>query len=483
LTSLARLLSLAAVAAVLTGALVLPAPGALAAAPAGQFSVEACTPAVGYENQSWQFTTNNPSYIEAHSTCGEPPLSGDPPTLANLALGDTLGSFGVPVGASGNWTFEAPEGTSIAEVSGSDTLMKVGGNHGWNVDLQSEGSEGHTTLAQTCATSPAENECAVGGPFQITGLDARTVTIGAECDAEEYAPGKTYTTCARGNEFGHAARAGLNYVTVTLNDTTPPADVTGSNIPTESQHGNVTIDGSATDTIAGLLTLTAINSEGHPIGASVSVGECNYALLIPCPTDASNLPLPIDTEKLPEGKDQIRVLATNAAHDQATSPTYNLAVANTPYSGQPPAPTNGNGTGSQTTTSTTTVTTSQHLGTATTPTTSPDHTSTTTSNAPSRHLEIKLVTARLRHGRLILQGTLAPDISGLLKVTISGDLRNGRGWRATTQTRLTNGRFSTALRVPTRPLKRHVAIEAVFLGSPGNVSARLRATVALGLSD
>ncbi len=471
-----RLLSTAAVAAVLAGAFVLRAPAAVAGDTAGQFSVEACTGPVNYENRSWTFTTDNPSYIEAHSTCGEPPLSGDPPTLANLTLGDTLGAYGVPVGASGSWTFKAPDGTSIAEVSGSDTLMKVGGNHGWNVYLQSEDFEGHTQLAQTCATSPAEDECAAGGPFQITGLDAQTVTIGAECDAEEYAPGKSYITCARGNEFGHAVRAGLNYVTVTLNDTTPPTEATASNIPTEPQHGTVTINGSATDTIAGLLTLTAINSEGQPIGAPVSVGACNYALLTPCPTHASNVPIPLDTGELPEGKDQIRVLATNAAHDQATSPPYTLTVANAPHSGQPPEPTNGNGTGSQTATSTTTAPTNQQPDTAPTTTISPENAAISASNAPTRHLEIKLVTARLRHGRLVLQGTVDTDASGLLKVTISGYLRNGRQWRAKAQTRLIKGRFSAAFRVPTRSLRRHATLEVLFLESR---PARLRAIVVL----
>ena len=69
----------------------------------GQYSVEACTAAVNYENHSWTFVTNDPTYIESHNTCGEAPLSGDPPSLAYLSLGDTLGAHGVPVGAAGSW--------------------------------------------------------------------------------------------------------------------------------------------------------------------------------------------------------------------------------------------------------------------------------------------------------------------------------------------------------------------------------------------
>ncbi len=136
---------------------------------------------------------------------------------------------------------------------------------GWNVFLESEDSEGHMQIAQTCATSAEENECAVSGPFDVTGLDAKTVAIGAECDAEEYAPGHTYTTCGRGNEFGHAVRAGLNFATITPADPTGPSSVTASGIPTEAQHGSITISGSATDTVAGLWTARshAALSRGH----------------------------------------------------------------------------------------------------------------------------------------------------------------------------------------------------------------------------
>lgn len=478
MTAAARLLPRVAIVVLLAASLALPAPEAVVADTTGQFSVEACTAPVGYENQSWEFTTNNPSYIEAHSTCGEPPLSGDPPTLANLTLGDTLGSYGVPVGTTGNWIFKTPDGTSIAEVSGSDTLMKVGGNHGWNVYLDSEDFEGDTQLAQTCATSPAENECTAGGPFQLAGLDARTITIGAECDAEEYAPGKSYTTCARGNEFGHAVRAGLNYVTVTLNDPTPPAAVTGSNIPTEPQHGTITINGSATDTIAGLLTLAVINSEGQPIGEPVSIGQCDYALLTPCPTRASNVPIPVDTKDLPEGTDQIRVRATNAAHDEATSPPYNLTVANTPDTVQPNEDTNENGTGSQSATTATVEPTGSLVASATSATPPPANALASTT-APRRHFKIRLVTARLQHGTVVLQGAVPKDASGSLKVTINGYLRVGRRWRVKVLARFAQGRFSTRVRVAALPPRLHASIEIRYLGTARYLPARLRTTVLL----
>jgi hypothetical protein len=274
-----------------------------------------------------------------------------------------------------------------------------------------------------------------------------------------------------------AARAGLNYVTVILNDATPPADVAGSNIPTEPQHGTITINGSATDTIAGLLTLAVINSEGQPVGAPVTLGPCNYALLTPCPTRASS-PLPVDTEDLPEGEDQIRVLATNAAHDQTTSPPYNLTVTNAPNGGQSNQGNENDGT--KTTPNATNPTTSQQPGnTATTSTTTPANAATSTSDAPRRHLGIKLDAARLRHGRLVLEGATPANAGGLLKVTVSGHLRDGRRWKAKAQIRLANGRFKAAFRVAESSLRPQATVNVLYLGSAVYAPARLRTIVDL----
>lgn len=242
--------------------------------------------------------------------------------------------------------------------------------------------------------------------------------------------------------------------------------------PTEPQHGTITINGSATDTTAGLLTFVVINDEGRQIGEPVSVGRCNHAHLTPCPTRASDLSIPLDIEDLPEGEDQIRVLATNAAHDEATSPPYSLTVANAP-SKDP----NASGTGSQTTTSATTATTSQQPAIATTTTPPPANATANPRNAPRQHPPIKLVAARLRHGSLVLQGTVPTNATGLLKVTINGYRRDGRRWKAKALTHLAKGRFSASFRVAGRSLRRHATVEILYLGSALFLPTGLRATV------
>jgi len=435
----------------------------------GRYPVEACTAAVGYENHSFTFATNNPTYIESHNSCGEPPVSGNPPTLANLSLGDTLGAHGVPVGTAGAWKLKAPQGTSISEISGSDSLMKVGGNMGWNVYLESEDSEGHTQLAQTCATSAEENECAVSGPFDVTGLDAKTITIGAECDAEEYAPGHTYSTCARGNEFGHAVRAGFNFVTVTLTDPQGPSSVTAPDIPTEPQHGSITIPGSATDTIAGLLSLSVIDSSNSLIGGPVTVpGKCNYSLLTPCPTSANDLPLPLDTETLPDGPNQIRVQATNAAHEQSTSPPYTLIIANHPSTPSSGSEEHGHPNGS-------TSSPTSPTNTETPP--APTH-STTGSPSLLPHLHIKLAKPSVRHDKLLLTGTAPLDANGVLQFTINGSLRDHRRWSAKAHATLHHTRFRCTIPLA-KSLHRGATLEMFYPGSASYTATHLHWTVTL----
>jgi hypothetical protein len=336
---------------------------------------------------------------------------------------------------------------------------------GWNVYLESEDTEGHTQVAQTCATSTEENECAVAGPFSVTGLDAKSVTIGAECDPEEYEPGHTYTTCARGNQFGHAVRAGFNYVTVTLTDRSGPSSVTASDVPTEPQHGSITLSGSAADTIVGLLSLSVIDGSGNVIGGPVNVpGSCNYSLFTPCPTSAIDIPLPLDTEMLPNGAGQIRILATNAAHEQSTSPLYTLNIANhPPVSSGPEEPKHPNtGTNNQpTATSTETPPASGSGG-----------------KAPLPYLQIKLAKPSVRHGRLMLTGTASPDANGVLQLTIRGSLRDHCDWTAKAHTTLSNSRFRFSI-----PLAKNrggrASLEMFYPGSATYAATHPRWTVRL----
>jgi hypothetical protein len=458
----------------------LAAAGIVAFAPstaiAGTFPEEACTSSVGYTNHSWVFSTNNPTFIESHTVCGEPPVANNPPKLFNVSLGDSLGAGGVPVGAKGAWTFTAPTGTTISDVHGVDQLMKVGGNKGWNVYFSSEDTEGHNQLEQTCATSSFENECGVGGPFDVPGLKAKTLTIGAECDAEEYEPGRYFTTCARGNEFGHAVRAEIDEVTVMLNDPTPPSNVTSTNIPTGAQHGTITINGSATDTIAGLSSLSVIDKNNKIIAGPITVpGGCDYSQMTPCPTTATNISLLINTEELPDGTNEIRVLATNAAQDQETSPTYTITVENHPTTGDGGDSGTGDDGGDTDGTGDTTDGSKNTSQGGTANHEEPPQNKTGDQGTTSLpYLPVKLTKTRIHHHELLLYGTGPRTSSAVVWITLTAHRHNARKWTAQSRIRLTRERFRCSIRLPSRWQHVHATLEILYKGGTTYRLTRIR---------
>lgn len=294
----------------------------------GRYQVEACTEAVAFKNNIWTASTNNGD-LETHTSCGEPPAPYQSTTTANLEITDMVAlTKEIPVGAEGAWEVKAPAGETIAEVTGYSSLFRNGGN-AWQVYRESETTNNEITIEQTCK-GVSTDSCGIGGLFQATGLQARRFAFTARCEAEEYEPGKFFTTCPDGALL-HDVRAGINYATVTLEDLTPPANITASSIPTGPQHGTISIQGSAEDPLAGLLSLSIINSEGQTVAGPVSVpGGCDYSNFTPCPTSTAGLTVPVDTEKLPEGTDQLRLVATNAAHDEGHSEPFTIDVDNHP---------------------------------------------------------------------------------------------------------------------------------------------------------
>jgi hypothetical protein len=292
----------------------------------GRYQVEACTEAVSFANDTWTVSTNN-SDLETHTSCGEQPAPYQSTVIADLEIADIVGlTKELPVGAEGAWQVIAPAGETIAEVTGYSSLFRTGGD-AWQVYRESEATNGKITIEQTCKGVHTDS-CGIGGPFQAAGLHARRFAFGARCEAEEYEPGKFFTTCPDGGTI-HDVRAGINYATVTLEDLNPPTNVTASSIPAGPQHSTISISGSAEDHLAGLLSLSIIDSERHSVAGPISVpGDCDYSKFVPCPVTASDIAIPLDTEKLPEGEDHLRLVAVNAAHDEGFSEPFTVDVDN-----------------------------------------------------------------------------------------------------------------------------------------------------------
>lgn len=415
---------------------------------AGSYNVEACTAAVGYANHSWSVTINNPTYLAAHEECGEGPADYETNTLSNLELGDAIGlSENVPVGTEGKWEVKAPAGTSIAEVTGYSSVYRQGPS--WHVYRETENSKGEVDLESSC-DGVETHVCALGGPFQATNLQARTMTIGALCTPEEYEPGKYFTTCPDG-ALVHDVRAGIAYATVTINDPNPPETILANNIPSGPQHGEINIAASATDPAAGLLSLTVVTKTGEPVGASRSPGACDYSRLTPCPTSTSNLSLPIDTEKLPNGQNELQVEATNAAHDHAYSTPFTVTVENPTTTSKeeplnPEEVTTGNEQPQSSTNSGPTQANSDGSTSINGHTTTPSDAAGTTI-LPLLPVHIR---ARIAHHKLLMiEGTAPRQANGWISLQIDATLNDGRHFKPRRIRRqLKKGAFRASLSLP-----------------------------------
>lgn len=397
----------------------------------GRYNVEACTTAVGYVNLSWEARTSNPTYIETHTGCGEEPANYGSSTLTNLELGDVTGlSEEIPVGTEGTWSVTAPTGTMIAEVNGYSSLYRQG--HSWHVYRETENTNGETSIESTC-DNVTTNACALGGAFQATALKARSMTLGVLCTPEEYEPGKYFTTCPDG-ALMHDVRAGIAYATVTIDDPNAPEAVAAGNIPSGPQHGVVNIAASAMDSAAGVLSLSVVTKAGEVVGGPVAPGACDYSRLTPCPTHAENLPVSIETEKLPDGQNELRVAATNAAHDESYSAPFMLTVEN-----HPPQPKEEGSNGSGETTpgkqegSRGTTGTGGQSGSGTATQAAGDSTSqgagSATSTALLPFLAVRVKT-HLRRRRLTVECLTPRNAAGWLWLQISGRSSDRHNWES-----------------------------------------------------
>ncbi len=276
----------------------------------------------------------------------------------------------------------------------------------------------------------------------------------------------SFHNCPDRSHDSSTVRAELDYATVTINDPVPPTGVIGTRIPTGLQHGTVSISGSAVDGAAGLLSLSVVNASDEVIGGPVAApGACNYSFVTPCPTKVEGLSIPVDTTKLLNGQDQIRVEATNAAHDEGFSVPYTLTVQN-----EAPSKTGGSGeeksTGKQENTgkSATETPASQMTGSGSTTSTTGAH------EATPIHVSIHIDEVKRTARELLITGHLDPAAVG----TLSGELWHTGSARAVIRRlrlHLVDGRFRIRMPLARALRKRHLTLVFRYPGAAGYTSA------------
>lgn len=434
---------------------------------AGLYQVGACTEVVGYVNNSWHLFDSNASYIEANSACHQEPAHELSAEISNLAVADVMNAGDQPVGVEAGWRFTAPAGTTISEVTGSDDLFKDT-NNDWEVYFRDAG--GAVLGGQTCNVELGSSfYCEVFGAFQEPGISTASVAIGIRCTEN------SSHNCPDGATI-HEIRAELDEALVTINDPIVPTNVTATDVLSGSQHGTVAIVGSAADTTAGLLSLSVVNGANEVVGGPIPVpGGCDYSFTTPCPTKAENVSVPIDTTKLPNGLDQVRVEATNAAHDEGFSVPYNIDVENSsPTQGGGGAPEGGPKTGGSGGSNTQTggSGTSSGQGPSEGPTTSTVSNSSTTPTAVSIHLD----KVRRAATNLLISGHIKPAVTGTVTVRIWHTGSKSTVIRAL-HLRLVDGRFGARIALARRLRRRHLTVGVRYPGGIGYLRASMTQVV------
>jgi uncharacterized membrane protein YgcG len=441
-------------------AIVLLCPGASSA---GEYEVSACTESVGYVNNSWHSFDSNSHYLEVHSGCNEEPTHELSANLSNLAVGDVLGAGDPPVGVEAGWAFAAPAGTTISEVNGSDDLFKDTDNS-WGIYLKDAG--GKILGGQTCIVELGNSfYCEVAGVFQGSGIATSSLAIGLACTEN------SFHNCPGGATV-HDVRAGLDYATVGIRDELAPTGIVGSQIPSGSQHGTISILGSASDAAAGLLSLSVVNGANVVVGGPVSAPvPCDYSFATPCETEVKDLSIPVDTTKLPNGRNLIRVEATNAAHDEGFSDPYEITVENGGGGGSSQGGGGGTSGGGAGGSGGSTGGGAGATGTVQPKVGSPSGGSVSTPSNPGSVGALALQSAifdlrvvRPTRQSIELSGRISKAATGKIALLASAHLKGSHIWTRDLSARISGGEFKARLRLPADIGRHTIAIRLTYPG-------------------
>jgi hypothetical protein len=310
---------------------------------AGSYQVSACNFAPEAANNSWTWATNDPAqpaHYAEHANCPYR-LGGDGGKAdqeGGLSTTDALGlSSGAASGTSAGWTFTAPVGTTITGLTYERYVgHSLDPKNSWSPALRADGS---IVPGETCLDSVENGEtCFVGGPpgtggepAKITGLSAHELSLGIVCQApaeEECITGATQ----------HAAWAAMYGATVTLSDPTPPTLSAPSGAlwgPGEAggfHKGTESVSVSAADVGGGVANIV-LSADGRPV--ETYTAPCNFTFAQPCPASTGTQTLTLPTTQLSDGTHLLTLVATDAAGNQSTAASEQIAVDNS----APPPPT------------------------------------------------------------------------------------------------------------------------------------------------
>lgn len=308
------------------------------------YEVTTCNNAPEAVNNSWTWDTTDasqPSHYTEHATCpyrSPEGTGGKTDQEGGLSTTDALGlASGAPPATSAGWTFTAPAGTTIAAITYERYLGHLfDSSNYWSPALRADGI---IVPGETCTNSIANSEmCFVGGPpgqggepGVVTGLSAHDLLFGIVCQAPS---GQTCVTGAT----EHPVWAALYGANVTVSDPTPPTLSAPSGALWEPgahggfHKGTEAVTTSAQDVGGGVQSIT-LSADGHPV-ATYSAA-CNFTFPQPCPLSTGPQTLTLATPDLTDGTHTLTLAATDAAGNESTVASEQIAIDNNP----PPSPT------------------------------------------------------------------------------------------------------------------------------------------------
>lgn len=314
-----------------------------ALATTGTYEVSACDYAPEAVNNSWDWTTTDPSqpsHYAEHASCPYR-TGGSGGTIdqeSGLSTTDALGlANGAPPGTSANWTFTAPTGTTITGITYERYIgHQFDPDNYWSPALRVDGT---IVPEETCLDTVQNGEtCFVGGPPGeggepgiLTGLSAHELSLGIVCRAP------TEEECVTG-ATRHKSWAAMYGANITLADSTPPT----LNAPAGAlwepgqdagfHKGTESVTTTAQD-IGGGVKNIILAADGQPI--ETYHATCDYTFAQPCPSSTGPQTLTLPTTQLADGTHALTLLATDAANNQSTIATADITIDNNP----PPPPT------------------------------------------------------------------------------------------------------------------------------------------------
>jgi hypothetical protein len=306
---------------------------------AGSYQVTTCNAAPEAANNSWTWSTTDPSqpdHFAEHASC--PDWIGGSGGLSDqeggLSTTDTLGlSNGAAPGTGAGWDFIAPPGTTITGATLERYLgHQFDGFNDWSPAVRADGA---IIPGETCLDSVENGEaCSIGGPpgaggaGQIVGLSAHELSVGIICQAPPE------DQCVTG-ATEHKVWTAMYGATVTVADPTPPTLSAPSGAlwsTTGAAHaGTESVTVSVQDTGGGVHSIV-LSADGRSI-ASYGV-PCNFTFAQPCPASTGAQTLALPTAQLSDGVHTIALVATDAAGNQS-SVSEQINVQNAPPSAPP----------------------------------------------------------------------------------------------------------------------------------------------------